>query len=267
MKEYASGKLAARSMLDGEIDISTVADMPVVFNSFVREDFYIVATFTANYSFGKIIARKDKGIKTAADLIGKKVGINPGTSSHFYLGVFLIHNQISISEVELFNIKTVDLPAALKSNEVDAISVWEPYDQVARQLLQSNAIELPASEIYRATFNFAVLKSFARDNPETIKKFLKAIDRTAIFMQNNREESQVIIAERFELEKEIVDMHWDDYVFGVSLAQSLLITWDDIARWAINNKLTDKKTIPNYLDYIYMDALDAIKPESITIIR
>ena len=49
IKEYGSGKAATESILNGEVDISTVADMPVVFNSFSREDFCIISTFASSY--------------------------------------------------------------------------------------------------------------------------------------------------------------------------------------------------------------------------
>jgi len=267
VKEYSSGKKATQSLFAGEVDISTVADMPVVFNSFKREDFCVFATFTYSYPFVKIIARKDKDIKTGADLKGKKVGADKGTSSHFFLAVFLIHNQLSISEVKMNNIRTVDLPAALKNKEVDVISVWQPYAQKAKKLLQDNAIELPTSEIYRTTFNLAVMKSFAKDHPEILKKFLRALDKSAVFIKDKREKSQNIITESFKLDKGLVRSAWNDFVFGIFLDQSLLVAWDEIARWAIENKFTDRKELPNYLNFIYLDALEAVKPESITIIR
>ncbi len=267
VKEYSSGKKATQSLFAGEVDISTVADMPVVFNSFKRKDFCIFATFTNSYNFVDIVARKDKGIKTGADLKGKKVGADRGTSSHFFLVVFLIHNQLPISELEMVNIKVVDLPAALKNNEVDAISVWQPFTQKAKSLLQDNAIELPCPELYRTTFNFAVMKSFAEDNPGILKRFLSAMDKANAFIKNNKEKSQDIIVESFKLDKDAMSAAWDDFHFEISLDQALLIAWDEIARWSIENNFIDKKKIPNYLDFIYLDALEAVKPEAIEIIR
>ncbi len=41
---------------------------------------------------------------------------------------------------------------------------------------------------------------------------------------------------------------------------------EDSARWAIKNKLTDAKKVPNYLDYIYTDALKAVMPEAVRIV-
>ena len=267
VKEYTSGKKATQALFAGEVAISTAADMPVVFNSFKRQDFCIIATFTYSFPFVKIIARKDSGIKKGADLKGKKIGANMGTSSHFFLGVFLIHNRLSIPDVEMINIKTVDLPAALKNNEVDAISVWQPYTQKAMQLLGDNAVELPSAEIYRTTFNFAVMKMFAKEHPEILQKFLRAIDKAAEFIRKDREKAQEITAGSFNLDKNVVNAVWDDFVCGISLDQPLLVSWDNIARWAIENRLVNKKKIPNYLKYICLDALQAVKPNSITIIR
>ena len=256
MKEYSSGKLATKGLFAGEVEMSTVADMPVVFNSFKRQDFCIFATFTYSYPFVKIVTRKDKGIKTGADLKGKRVGVNRGTSSHFYLGVYLIHNNLSISDVEMVHAKTVDLPVALKNNEVDAISVWQPYSQKAERLLQDNTVILQQPEIYLTTFNFAVMKSFAKDHPERLIKFIRAIDRANVFIKDNKKMSQEIIAESFKLDKDIVLTAWNDFVFDISLDQSLLVAWDEIARWAIKKKFVNGRKLPNYLNFIYMEAMD-----------
>lgn len=267
VKEYGSGKAATQALFAGEVDISTVADMPVVFNGFKRDDFCIFAKFTHSYSFVRIIARRDSGIRRGADLKGKKVGASIGTSGHYYLGAFLIHNRLSISEVKMIDIKTPDLADALKNNEVDAISVWQPYSQKAMKLLGGNAIELPGGDIYRATFNFAAMKSFAREHPKALKKFLMAIDRADTFIKGNREEAQGIIAKAFNLDKETVSAAWDDFTFELSLDQALLVSWDEIARWAIRSRFVGRKTLPNYLNLINMDAMDAVKPDAITIIR
>jgi NitT/TauT family transport system substrate-binding protein len=56
-------------------------------------------------------------------------------------------------------------------------------------------------------------------------------------------------------------------MFELSLDQSLLINTEDEARWAIKNNLIDKTEIPNYLDYIYIDALEEVKPEAVGIIH
>ena len=60
---------------------------------------------------------------------------------------------------------------------------------------------------------------------------------------------------------------WPKNDFTTSLPQSLIVAMDDEARWRIANGLTFKIVVPNYLDYIYLDGLETLKPKAVTIIR
>jgi len=55
--------------------------------------------------------------------------------------------------------------------------------------------------------------------------------------------------------------------FTIILPQALIVAMEDQARWRIKNKLTEATQVLNYLDYIYFDALEEVKPEAVTIIR
>jgi len=37
------------------------------------------------------------------------------------------------------------------------------------------------------------------------------------------------------------------------------------ARWAIRNRLRDATKVPNYLGYVHIDAMKAVKPEAVLI--
>jgi NitT/TauT family transport system substrate-binding protein len=60
---------------------------------------------------------------------------------------------------------------------------------------------------------------------------------------------------------------WNEFTFELFLDQPILTALENEARWAIRNKFTDKIKIPNYLNFIYLDAMEAVKPEGVTIIR
>ncbi len=268
IKEFDSGKSSFLAMLEGEgVDISTVAPTPIMFSSFDRQDFYIFSTFAYAYEDIKVIAHGDKGITAAVDLKGKKIGTPLGTTGQFFVETFLIQNGLLPSDVEIVDIAPSQLPDALNNSLVDAIVIWEPHAYNAQNLLGQNAVRLPSSDVYRCTFNFMVMNDFAQAHPEVLVKFLRAIDRATDFIAQHKEESQAIVAERLELDKELVTTFWDYFTFEVSLDQSLLVTTEAEARWAIKNGFTDKTEVPNYLDYIYLDALEEVKPEAIRIIR
>jgi len=133
--------------------------------------------------------------------------------------------------------------------------------------LGDNGVTFSGEGIYRETFNIAAKQDFANENPQTIRKVLRALIKAHEFIEENPDEAREIIAGKIGMDEATLNELWELYDFRVTLEQSLLITLEAEARWAIKNKLTDATEVPNCLDYIYMDALEEVKPEAITIIR
>ena len=106
-----------------------------------------------------------------------------------------------------------------------------------------------------------------KNNPETLKRFLKAIEKGQKFIQENEEESINLVSQRLKLDKELTALIWGEFSFQLLLDQTILVSLEDEARWAMKERLTDKKEIPNYLDFIYMDTLEQVNPDAVTIIR
>jgi NitT/TauT family transport system substrate-binding protein len=178
-----------------------------------------------------------------------------------------LRNNILLSEIELVDTGPSELPQALESGQVDAIVIWEPHADLARQLLGDAAIQLPSADIHRTTFNFVVMEEFTQTSPDVLVSFLRAIDKATAFVADHETESQAIVAEKLKLEKDAVTRFWPDFTFELSLDQSLIVTLEAEARWAMRNKLTTGSQVPNYLDYIYSAALEDVNPETIGIIR
>lgn len=266
IKTFDSGRLSLLAMLKGEgIDICTVAPTPIMFNSFERDDFAIIATFVYSYDDIKVIARKDKGIVTARDLKGKKVGTPARTTGQFFLNAFLTDRGVPAKEVQAIDINPSDLPVALEKNDVDAIVIWEPHGYYAQELLGDKATRLPDLDIYKETFNFVVMKDYAATHPELLAKFLRATDAATTFIVENKEEARELVAENLDLDRKVTAAIWDDFVFEMSLDQTLIRTLEEEALWAIRSQLVDRPKIPNYLHYIHLRSLKAVKPQAVTI--
>ena len=246
IKEFISGKLSFSAMLEGDqgIHISTVAPTPIMFKSFERNDFSILSTFVYSFEDVKVIARKDKGINTPADLRGKKIGTPLGTTGQFFIEAFFKHHNLSAKDSIIVDIAPNKLPSAIEFNKVDAIVVWEPHAYKSRKLLGDRAIHLPSSTVYKETFNFMVMKKYAKSHPETLTKFLRAIKRATEFIKKNKEAAQRIVVERLNLNHTVTIALWDDFNFELSLDNELIKTLEEEAKWAIKNNLPSKKRFP-----------------------
>lgn len=266
--EFDSGKASFAAMLNQRnIDIATVAQTPIMFNSFNRKDFAIIAAMVNSDNDVKVLVRRDRGINNPSDLRGKKVAITKGSTGEFFLDLFLLYKGVVSSQVETIDAKPSELPPALVEERVDAICTWEPHIIKAKQLLGKKALVMPSKGIYREDFYFLANKRFIKNDSEALNKFLKAIEKSELFIKGNEKESINIVSQRLQLNRNLTALIWHEFNFQLLLDQTILISLEDEARWAIKRGLTNKKEIPNYLDFIFMDALEQIKPKAVTIIR
>jgi NitT/TauT family transport system substrate-binding protein len=91
-----------------------------------------------DYSNGNDMIVAKPGIKSIADLKGKKIGVEVGFVDHLLLLKGLESAKMTEKQVKLVNITTDKTPEALKSGAADAIAAWQPH---ANQALK----ELPGS--------------------------------------------------------------------------------------------------------------------------
>jgi len=267
MKYYTIGKLTLEALFAGEVNFAMPAETPIVMNSFKREDFYVIAGFVYDYDDSKIVVRTDRGIRTASDLKGKRIGTTYGTSAQFLLDAYLSSSRVGKKELKFIDIPQKDLPDALKRGEVDAIAAFEPYAYETMRGLQERTIRLPEADLLRETFDLVAMKDFTKNHPDTIKKVLRAIDRASTYIKQNKEDTIAVLTRKLNMDEEYLHATWDDYKFGLYLDQTLILTLEDVAQWAITNNLTNKTKVPNYLNFIYFDGLESVKPKAVRIMR
>lgn len=267
LKYNAAGKLSLKNLFDGEADIITVADTPIVYSCFEREDFYIIGGMTHTDKIAGVVARKDKGISSPSDLKGKKVALFRGTASDFLMDNFFITNKLNYSDVEIVNMKPLEQVEAIVKGEIDVMFCWQPHLLNALNKLGENGIRLPSEGMKTLDWLIIVMRDYAEENPDVLEKFLRAIEKSVDFIKERREESIDIHSEESEMDREIVEALWDDIAYELFLSESMLINFEDQARWAIKEKKTSATEVPNYLNCIYFDALRKVNPEAITIIR
>lgn len=264
IKGYGSGKACADALIAGEADISTSADNVFVSNSFEHADLRALGT-VATKQVKELVARKDKGITTINDLIGKKIGVTKKSGAEFQLGVFLTFNGISQEDVELVDLRPPEMMGAISNGDVDAVFVWDPYLYHIKKELGENAISWHGGE----DFYFVLLtkEDWLDKNPAAAERFMKSMLEAGDYIKDNSEEAKEFAKDRFDYESDYMDYSWPKQEYAVTLPQAMLILLEDQARWRIEQGLTDTTEVPNYLNFIYLDALEEVKPEAVTIIR
>jgi len=264
---HASGKAALNTLVEGKADFATVAETPLVHAALRGTKTYIVATFVDSEKNLAIVARRDKGIGTMSDLKGKRIGVTVNTNGEFFMDTVLVLHKIPRSRTEVVNLEPAEMFDYLDKGKVDAVSTWNPHVLRLRKALGDNAHVSYGDGAYIGSFNLIANQDFVHKNPETTKKVLRALLGAEEFIRENPAESHKIIAADSDTDLALINELWDSYNFEITLSQSLLVTLEDQARWAIRRKLTDKTKVPSFLNFIYLDGLEAVKPKAVTIIH
>jgi NitT/TauT family transport system substrate-binding protein len=265
-ENYDSGASAAAGMLNGEADIALAAEFPIVRQVFNKKDITSFGT-VAKYENTYIIWRTDSGIKTIQDLKGKKVGVTVKTISEFYLGRTLDLNGMNIQQVTLIDTRAPDSEKAIAGREVDAVATWEPWVAKISQRMGKEVITMPLQGGQYAYWNLVSTSGWINSHPNLIKRLIKSLVQAETYLASHQSEAKAIVRKRMNFDDAYLEIIWQRYQFSLSLDQSFITAMEDEARWMIKNNLTKEKNVPNFLDYIHEDALKAVKPEAVNIIR
>ena len=263
---FQAGKLATAAMLAGKADISTASSSVLVSHSLERDDLRTFAGI-ATYQIKVMLARKDRGIRQIADFKGKRIGVTRKSAGEAALGRFLTLNGLSFQAIEIVNMKPQELEDAMIRGKIDAAMAWEPYAYNVKQALGGTVIGWPGDSGQDSTFMLITTAEWLADHPSVAERFLMALLQAEQYVKDNDEEAKTFVQQQFDFETRYLQSVWPKYSYAVRLPQALILAMEDEARWRIENKLTDKTTVPNYLDFIYMDALEAVKPEAVIVIR
>jgi len=178
-----------------------------------------------------LYGRRESGIRSIADIKGKKIAVTGvGSTTDYAARAILTHNHVDPDkEVSILAVGSESVFAALQKGAVDAAILWAPGFAIAEKLgmvrLQSLAdiLELPGSGV-------VVSDQLIKENPLLIKKFLRGTVKGFHYVHDPKNKDEIVssITKDFSLERDIADTN---YKFMLSI----LSTDGNISQRAIEN--------------------------------
>jgi NitT/TauT family transport system substrate-binding protein len=266
LKSYASGLADAKAVLNGEINLGIATEFIVAEEAFDNASLYVIGTDSKFSSFS-MVARTDQGINGISDLGSKTIGVAFGTIAQFYLGRFLELNNLNLSNVNLVNVPFSQSQNALANGTINAVLTLQPYVNQIESALGNNIVVWQAQSNQLGYNDLVCSRSWAQQNPDLIIRFLKSLIQAEDFVINNQNQTIDIVTKALNYSSTYLPSLWLNYQFTVSLDQSQILAMQDESRWLIQNNLTTSNIIPSFLNYIYFDGLEAVKPTSVNILR
>lgn len=208
---YGSSNDLMEALHNGQVDATmTVAVAPVVGFHLKNPSADTVKIFsysrtTADKPFDGLFVRDDGKINTFADLLGKRVGVFPGTTAKNILSVFLRKNGVDPSSVQWVLLPPNLQITRLRDGDIDALFTYETVRTVAElQGFKSLHRSVIASVFPDAPYGCSAINAkFANEFPKLTEKVVAALDKAILDVLNRPNDARDVLARKFELGRDI----------------------------------------------------------------
>jgi len=188
--DFVEDKEVNAAFASGEMDAANLATHTALKLYASGLDLRIVLLEDASYEADAILA--PSAITSVADLKGKKVAYEEGTTSDLLLNYALSQNNLTLSDIEPIFMPASDAGAALIAGQVDVAVTYEPY--ISAALTENQDLRLLYSAAERPGLISDVLAIRANLDTAITEKLLKVWDEALAFYTANPDEAKAIIA-------------------------------------------------------------------------
>jgi sulfonate transport system substrate-binding protein len=218
LPEINAGPKQTEAMAAGEVDIAhCVGATSAILAASEGLDIRIIGIYSRAPRAFMIFAR-DEGIKTAADLKGKKIGGPKGTILHQLAAAYASSANLKESDYEFINMGIPAAAAALSNGSVDAalLAGADAY----RAMEGGLRVVTDGVGLVDATTVIATTQKYLGNNAETVGRFLEMHAEALEYMDKNHAETVRLTAEAVKLSAEAVEAMYGWYDFSTEISAS-----------------------------------------------
>lgn len=145
--QFTTGLELFQAMIGGSIDmLSTGA---VISNFPARGQGRMFLVNNVEFATAQLWVREDMGIRSFADLKGKKISTTTGTTAHVFLDNALRANNLgNAGDVEIVNQRMSEAVTSFISGAVPAVALWVPFNITVKSKVPTAKMLVDASAYY-----------------------------------------------------------------------------------------------------------------------
>lgn len=196
--EFPAGPQLLEALAVGSLDFGLTGDSPPVFAQAAGKELVYVGAEPPKPRSSAILVKQDSPLRTLADLKGRKVALQKGSSAH-YLTVRAIDKAgLQWSDFTPIYLAPADARAAFEKGAVDAWAIWDPYYAATELDLKPRSLTAVGSDGNGLSNNnsfYLASRSFAQAHPAVVSALLDELTRADAYVWANRKESAQLIAD------------------------------------------------------------------------
>jgi NitT/TauT family transport system substrate-binding protein len=243
---FQSGVEALQAASAGQVDITTAADVPTS-AALTRTPTLRVIADGSRWEGSRIVARRSAGINSIHDLAGKSIGAPLGTSAAYYISTVLAQSKV---KANLVQVSPSAMVTAVTQRNVDAVSIFQPYQAQAIQALKADAVEL-AGGTYNQHSLFLGTQAAISAKSHAITAFFAALNDAGTALSQHNNAAIDAVAKATQLAPELLRTVLAEFDFTLQLNPDLAAKLTQLAEWAKTQGSIEPSTqLPNYAEFL-----------------
>jgi sulfonate transport system substrate-binding protein len=239
--EFTAGPVQLEALNVGSIDFGDVGEAPPIFAQAAGAPLAYVAATLQRPQSEAVLVPKGSGIKTVADLKGKKIALNKGSNVHYFIVKLAEKHGLAYSDLNLVYLPPADARAAFEKGSVDAWVIWDPFLAAAEKSLEARILADASGVVGNRGFYFSSL-GYAAKNADVLSIAVEEIDKVDVWGTANKSDLAAELAALWGLPKPVADLSVVRTVYGTGpITKAILAEQQKIADTFFDLKLIPRK--------------------------
>lgn len=198
--QFTTGLELFQAMIGGSLDVLSTG--AVVSNFPARGQGKVFLVNNVEFATAQLWVREDQGVKSFADLKGKKISTTTGTTAHVFLDAALKANGIDPKkDVEIVNQRMAEAVTSFVSGAVPAVALWVPFDVTVRTKVNGAKKLVDASAYYPEAAivgGWVGRNDYVEKNQKTLASIIRGwVDANDYLIANNAEAVSALQAKHY----------------------------------------------------------------------
>lgn len=201
--EFPAGPQLLEALSVGSLEFGLTGDTPPVFAQAAGKELLYVGAEPPKPLSSAILVPRDSAIRQLADLKGKRIALQKGSSAHYLLVRAVEKARLQWTDIQPVYLAPADARAAFERRSVDAWAIWDPF-YASAELTLSPRVLANGRDLSSNNSFYLASRPFATQHPQALAALLQELTRADRLVQTDRSHVIKLVADFSGLDAGVV---------------------------------------------------------------
>ncbi len=192
--EFPAGPQLLEALSVGALEFGLTGDSPPVFAQSAGKELLYVGAEPSKPRSSAIVVPANSPLRTLADLKGRRVALQKGSSAHYLLLRAVDQAGLKWADITPIYLPPADARAAFEKGAVDAWAIWDPFyaaiELANKPRVLSNGEGLSGNNSF-----YLASRPFVDKYPQVLQALFDELTRADAYVQGSRKEAAQLISD------------------------------------------------------------------------